>query len=145
MVSFSVCSVSLYDFPVFVGQQSRALFEQLGKTAGGGVADHLGDLAHGEVRVDQQVLRLAHAAALDVLGDAAPQLPLEAAFQLALAHAGDAGQPLQGGVEGVVVGDVADHVLQSRHILRRQGPLVPLALPLPGVHPRAMASVTLAS
>ena len=37
MVSFSVCSVSLYDFPVFVGQQSRALFEQLGEPAGGGV------------------------------------------------------------------------------------------------------------
>ena len=41
------------------------------------------------------MLCLAHAAALNILRDAAPKLPFEAAFQLAFAHAGDAGQPLE--------------------------------------------------
>ena len=33
--------------PVLHGQKAGAFFEELGKAAGGGVADHLGDLAHG--------------------------------------------------------------------------------------------------
>ena len=33
--------------PVLDRQEAGALFEELGKPAGGRVADHLGDLAHG--------------------------------------------------------------------------------------------------
>ena len=101
------------DFPILNGQDARALFEQLREPAGGGVADHLGDFPHCEIGVDEQMLRLTHAAALNVLGDTAPELPLEAAFQLGFAHAGDAGKALQRNIKGIVVGDVADHVLQA--------------------------------
>ena len=45
---------------VLDGQYASALFEQLRKTAGSGVSNHLGDLAHGEVCVYQKVFRLAH-------------------------------------------------------------------------------------
>lgn len=75
-------------------------FEQLREPAGGGAADHLGDLPHGEIGVDEQMRRLTHAAALNVLGDTAPELPLEAAFQLGFAHAGDAGKALQRKADG---------------------------------------------
>ena len=98
--------VSPCDLPIFDGQNARALLEQLRKAAGGGVADHLGDLSHGEIGVDEQVLRLAHPPPLNVLCDAAPKLPLEAAFQLRLAHAGDAGQAFQWNIEGIVVSDM---------------------------------------
>ena len=39
-------------FPVFDWQNAGALFEQLCKAAGGGVATHLGDLTHGKIGVD---------------------------------------------------------------------------------------------
>ena len=75
------------------------------------------------------MLRLTHAAALNVLRDAASELPPEAAFELALAHAGDGREPLQRDAGGAVVGDVADRVLQALGVLRRQGTL-PLTAPL---------------
>ena len=75
----SVCSlIFLRDSSVLNRQNACAFFEQLSKTAGGGVADHLGDLPHGEIGVDEQVFRLTHSSALNVLRDAAPELPLEA-------------------------------------------------------------------
>ena len=49
---------------------------------------------------------------LNVLRDAASELPLEAALELRLAHAGDARKALERDIKGVVVGNVADHVLQ---------------------------------
>lgn len=94
-------------------------FEQLGKAAGGRVADHLRDLPHGEVGVYKQVLRLAHSPPLNVLRDAASELPLEAALELRLAHAGDARKALERDIKGVVVGNVADHVLQPLCVRRR--------------------------
>lgn len=87
-------------------------FEQLGKAAGGRVADHLRDLPHGEVSVYEQVLCLTHSPPLNVLRDAASELPLEAALELRLAHAGDARKALERDIKGVVVGNVADHILQ---------------------------------
>ena len=42
-----MCLFSPCDFPVFDGQNARALFEQLREAAGRSVANHLGDLAHG--------------------------------------------------------------------------------------------------
>lgn len=126
--------VSPCDLPIFDGQNARALLEQLRKAAGGGVADHLGDLSHGEIGVDEQVLRLAHPPPLNVLCDAAPKLPLEAAFQLRLAHAGDAGQAFQWNIEGIVVSDIADHILHTLPVLLRQRTLPSLVLPFPRVH-----------
>ena len=109
-------------------------FEQLGEPAGRGVADHLGDLTHGEIRVDEQVLRLAHSPALNILRDAAAELALKATLELAFAHTGDARQALQGNIEGVMIGNIADHVLQALRVRRRKEALPPLALPFPGVH-----------
>ena len=94
-------------------------FEQLGKAAGGRVADHLRDLPHGEVGVYEQVLRLAHSPPLNVLRDAAPELPFETALELCLAHAGNARKTLERDIEGVVVGNVADNVLQPLCVRRR--------------------------
>ena len=80
------------------------------------------------------MLRLTHSPPLNVLRDAASELPLEAALELRLAHAGDARKALERDIKGVVVGNVADHVLQPLRVCRRQGALPPLTLPLPCVH-----------
>ena len=103
--------------PIFNGQNPGTLFEQLGEAAGGGVADHLGNLSHGEISVDKQMLCLTHSPSLDVLGDAAPKLPFEAAFQLAFTHAGDIRKALERQIKGVVIGNVADHILQALYVL----------------------------
>lgn len=58
------------------------------------------------------MLRLTHAPPLNILRHGAAHLPLEAGFQLALAHARDTGQPLQRDIKGVVIGNIAHHVLQ---------------------------------
>lgn len=98
--------------PVFYRQDAGTLFEKLREAAGRGIAYHLRDLPHGEVSVDKQVLRLTHAPPLNILRHGAAHLPLEAGFQLALAHARDTSQPLQWDIKGVVIGNIAHHVLQ---------------------------------
>ncbi len=45
------------DFPILDRQYSRILLEEFREAAGDGVTDHLGDLTHGEVGVDQKVFR----------------------------------------------------------------------------------------
>ena len=77
---------------------------------------------------------MAHSPPLNVLRDAAPELPLEAALELRLAHACDACKAFERDIEGVVVGNVADRVLQPLRVRRRQGVLPPLALQLPCIH-----------
>ena len=98
--------------PVFYRQDAGTLFEKLREAAGRGITYHLCDLPRGEVSVDKQVLRLTHAPPLNILRHGAAHLPLEAGFQLALAHARDTGQPLQRDIKGVVIGNIAHHVLQ---------------------------------
>ena len=102
------CNPSIFD-----GQNARTFLEQLRKPAGGGIADHLCNLPHGEICINEQMLCLTHSSPLNILRDAASELPLEAAFQLGFAHAGDADKALQRNIKGIVVGDVADHVLQA--------------------------------
>ena len=104
-------------------------FEQLGKAAGGRVADHLRDPPQGEVGVYKQVLRLAHSPPLNVLRDAASELPLEAALELRLDHAGDARKALERDIKSVVVGNVADHVLQLLCVRRRLREISPSTAP----------------
>lgn len=48
---------------------SRAFAKQFRKAARGGITDHLRDLSHGKIRVDQQMLRLTHPALLDIFRD----------------------------------------------------------------------------
>ena len=72
--------LSSCNFSVFNRQYACAFLEQLGKAAGGGVADHLGDLSHSEIGVDEQMLRLAHTASLDIFRYGASGVPLEAGF-----------------------------------------------------------------
>lgn len=129
---FAAASVLPRDAAVFDGQNARALAEQLGKAAGRGVADHLRDLAHCEVGADEQMLRLTHPPPLNILRDAAPELPLKAALELAFAHAGDARKASERKVEGVVVGNVADHVLKPWPKTHAKGA---------GVSPRTVFSV----
>lgn len=82
------CELSVFD-----GQNARTFPEQLRKPAGGGIADHLCNLPHGEICINEQMLCLTHSSPLNILRDAASELPLEAAFQLAFAHAGDICKP----------------------------------------------------
>ena len=79
--------------PIIYRQNSCAFTEQLRKPAGGGIADHLCNLPHGEICINEQMLCLTHSSPLNILRDAASELPLEAAFQLAFAHAGDICKP----------------------------------------------------
>ena len=70
----SVCCITYpLQFSGIQWAEYRCFFEQLGKAAGGGVADHLGDLAHRKNGIDQQMLRLAHAPPLNVLRDRAAE------------------------------------------------------------------------
>ena len=69
------------NFPVFSGQDTGTLFKKLRKAARRSIADHLGDLPHGKVGVDEKVLRLTHAAALNILRDRAALPALEAAMR----------------------------------------------------------------
>ena len=82
------CNPSIFD-----GQNARTFLEQLRKPAGGGIADHLCNLPHGEICINEQMLCLTHSSPLNILRDAASELPLDAAFQLAFAHAGDICKP----------------------------------------------------
>lgn len=111
ILHLSLCHVTILftpcNFPALDRKNACILLEQLREAAGGGVADHLGDLTHGEVGVYEQVFRLTHPPPLNILRDAASELPLEAALQLCLAHARDAGKPFKRDVKGIVVGDVA--------------------------------------
>lgn len=106
------CNPSIFD-----GQNARTFLEQLRKPAGGGITDHLGDLTHGEIGVNQQVLRLAHAPPLDIFRDSASGVPLKAGFELACAHAGDACKAFQRDVIGVMICNVAYYITKPRNIL----------------------------
>ena len=99
------CNPSIFD-----GQNARVFFEQLRKPAGGGIADHLCDLPHSKIRIDEQMLCLTHSSSLNILRHAAPKLTLEAAFQLAFAHAGDICKPLQRNIKRIVIGNIAGHI-----------------------------------
>ena len=94
------------DFPIFDWQYPRVLLEEFCKAAGGGITNHLCDLTHGKVGVDEQMLRLAHALPLDILCDCASGVPLKAGFEFACAHAGDACKALQRDVKGVMIGNI---------------------------------------
>ena len=108
---FNVCSLAFpRDFSILDWQDACALFEQFCKPAGGGVSDHLGNLSHGEIGAYEKMLRLTHSSTLNVLRDTAPELPLETAFQLRRAHAGDIRKAFQRKIKGVVIGNVADHI-----------------------------------
>ena len=54
------------DLPVFDRQYACILLEQFSKTARSGVTDHLRDLSHREIRVDQKMFCLTHAPTLDI-------------------------------------------------------------------------------
>ena len=82
------CNPSIFD-----GQNARTFLEQLRKPAGCRIANHFRNLSHRKIRIYEQMLCLTHSSPLNILRDAASELPLEAAFQLAFAHAGDICKP----------------------------------------------------
>ena len=108
--------VSSSNFPVLNRQDSGTFPEQFRKAAGGGVTDHLSNLPHGEIRVDEQVLRLAHAAALNILCDTAPKLSFETVFEFALTHTGDIGKALERNIKGIVIRNITDYIVQPCQI-----------------------------
>ena len=65
----------------------------------------------------QQVLRLAHAALLDVLRDGAVVDLFETALEFRGSHAGDLRQPLHGDFRRIVVAQVGSYRLNALQIL----------------------------
>lgn len=75
------------------------------------------------------MLCLAHAPCLNVLGDGAVHLSLEAGLEFADAHAGDACKALQRYVKSIVVVYIAYGVLYPADILCGKGTLFFISLP----------------
>ena len=107
----------LSHFPILNGQESRTLTKQFRKPARSRVADHFRNLSYREIRINQQMLCLAHAALLNILCDCAALQLLKRCFQLGGSHTGDFCKPLQWDIKRIVVIEISSHILQLCYIL----------------------------
>ena len=108
------------DFSIFDRQDACTLFKQFCKATGCGVTDHLCNLSHSKIRVDEQMFCLTHTPPLDILCDGATGVPFETGLQFAFAHAGNACKTRKRNIKGIMVGDVADYIFKSFNIFLRQ-------------------------
>lgn len=67
-------------FSILNGQESRTLTKQFRKPARSRVANHFRNLSYREIRINQQMLCLAHAALLNILCDCAALQLLKRCF-----------------------------------------------------------------